>query len=266
MLVDTHCHVQALNFSGDLESTIREAKDAGVTRLLCISTSAADSKQAVDLAGRYEEVWAVVGLHPHDAKGGEKDIEIIESLASSKGVVAIGECGLDYYYKNSPKEDQKKMLIAQLELAKKYSLPLSLHIRGSKEDPADAFTEFFDIYDETYSMLDGVVHSFSASREILSMILERNLYVGVNGIATFAREAWQVDAFRAIPIQKMLLETDTPFLTPIPFRGKINTPKHIKTIAEFLASIREETFEEISKETTKNAIKLFGLDHELTRT
>ena len=166
-------------------------------------------------------------------------------------VVAVGETGLDYYYEHSSREDQKKLLRFQLDLASEYDLPLIFHIR-------EAFEDFWKIFDE-YKNIKGVVHSFSSGTEDLEQVLSRGLLVGLNGIMTFSKKAEQLDAARQVSLSSLLLETDAPFLTPVPFRGKIGEPKYVRVTAEFLAGLRGESLQEIADATTKNAHKLFKL-------
>ncbi len=171
------------------------------------------------------------------------------NLANKSKVVAVGETGLDYYYNHSPKEAQVKILRLQIELGLKHDLPLIFHVR-------EAFEDFWQVFD-SYKGVRGVVHSFSATRKELAEVLERGLYVGLNGIMTFTKKAEQLEAAKAMPLQKLLLETDAPFLTPVPYRGTICQPKHLRVTAEFLADLRGESLAELAKVTTKNTHNLF---------
>ena len=172
-------------------------------------------------------------------------------LATQPKVVAIGECGFDFYYNHSPKEAQIEVLKFQIELALEHNLPLVFHVR-------EAFDDFWPLFD-SYRGVRGVLHSFTDSKENLDKALERDLYIGVNGIATFAKNPAQLDVYRAIPLQKLLLETDAPFLTPTPYRGTINEPKRVGTVADFVADLRGENRENLSAATTSNAQTLFGI-------
>lgn len=268
--VDTHCHIQeAAQASGepfirekwekggftDPSQLIENAVADGVTRLICVGTTLPDSQQAVALAAQDPRCWASIGLHPHEAQKYVNDTDKLQkfcNLIVEERVVAVGECGLDYYYNHSPKADQEKLLRFQLDLAVEHGLPLIFHVR-------DAFDDFVRIFDE-YQGLRGVVHSFSAHREELDQILERGLYVGLNGIMTFAKDQGQLSAAAAVPLDKLVLETDAPFLTPVPYRGKICEPKHVRVTAEFLSKLRGESLEELAQTTTENARNLFGLD------
>ena len=211
----------------------------------------ADSELAVAFAQKHEGVWASIGIHPHEAKDhlGRDTQARFAALASLPKVVAVGECGLDYFYGHSPKEDQAAVLRFQLELALEYSLPLNFHVR-------EAFDDFWPIF-ENYRGVRGVLHSFTDSQENMERAVAHGLYIGVNGIATFTRDEAQLVTYRTIPQHSLLLETDAPFLTPKPFRGKVCEPKHVVHTAEFLAELRGTTVSELAVTTTTNARKLF---------
>ncbi|HVX24467.1 MAG TPA: TatD family hydrolase [Candidatus Saccharimonadales bacterium] len=268
-LVDTHCHIQSAGLTTGERSTreiwakdkhltrqvlVKNAVEAGVTRLICVGCDLADSQLAVEFVQSQSNCWASIGLHPHEAQHYSADpakLEQFKALVTKPKVVAVGECGLDYYYDHSPKTAQIPVLRAQIELALEYQLPLIFHVR-------EAFDDFWPIFD-SYQGIRGVLHSFTDNRENLNKALERGLYIGVNGIATFAKDPAQHVIYRTIPLQKLLLETDAPFLTPTPYRGTINESKRVGTIAEFMASLRDESLEHLAAVTTHNAQTLFGL-------
>lgn len=253
-LVDTHCHIHSADHPLPADEVLTRARASGVDRLILVGTDAADSQLAVEFALTHANCWASVGLHPHDAKLGAKTIARLRGLLTSDNrpnIVAIGECGLDYYYNYSPKNQQKAAFIAQLELAAEFDLPLIFHVR-------EAFTDFWRMLDD-FERVRGVVHSFSAELDELEQIIERGLYVGLNGIMTFNQDANQLDAAKAVPLTKMVLETDAPFLTPKPHRGTINEPRYVALVAEFLAHLRQDSPANVAKVTTTNAIELFNL-------
>lgn len=270
-LTDTHCHIHDLVAyeqtdnnetrarwlkagKPDPDEMIEAALDKGVTRLICVGTDVEDSRCATRFVQERENCWATIGIHPHEATKFVSDNNAQEefaSLANHPKVVAVGECGLDYFYNHSPKVDQVTMLRLQLELAQKNDLPLVFHVR-------EAFDDFWAIFDE-YKGLRGVVHSFSATQKELVQILKRNLYVGLNGIMTFTKSVEQLNAAKALPLQKILLETDAPFLTPHPFRGTICKPEHVRVTAEFLSELRGEPLESLAAATTQNAKDLFKI-------
>lgn len=256
MLVDTHCHVHDDGYELEAEQVIADAREAGVTRMICVGTDLRSSQQAVVFANKYDGVWASAGLHPHDSDN--EGTAGIGEVAKDPRCIAIGEIGLDYFYKNSHKDDQLVKLKEQLQIAQDNDLPLIFHVRGSKEDPDDAFNDFWPIFD-TFAPLEGVMHSFTGTRKQLELVLERGLHVGLNGIMTFSRDPEHAKMVQAIPAQKLLLETDSPYLTPTPFRGKINQPKYIVSVAQKIAELRGEDLADINRQTTKNAQKLFRI-------
>lgn len=266
-LVDTHCHLHEIEATESpirdrwfadkqgrsATSVIEAAKAEGVNRIICIGTTLADSELAVRFAHEHNNVWASIGIHPHEAKDHRtaEAQERFAALASDERVVAVGECGLDYYYNHSPKKDQEALLRFQIELALEHDLPLSFHVR-------DAFDDFWPIFD-SYRGVRGVMHSFTDNLTNLEKGLERGLYVGVNGIATFARDEAKNVINRTIPLERLLFETDAPYLTPYPYRGKVCEPKHVRTTAEFVADLRGISLEEIAAATTANAQTVFAV-------
>ncbi len=248
MLIDTHCHIHESTYPLDIETTIQNAYNRGVKQLICVGTSPESSLQAVRLAGGRDDVYAAVGVHPHETKDGWK--EIAQLLDDSK-IVAIGEIGLDYFYDHSPRDVQIEALKWQIELALDNNLPIIFHVR-------EAFDDFWPIFD-SYSGIRGVLHSFTDNRANLEAGLSRGLYIGVNGISTFTRDEDQKAAYQSIPLDRLLLETDAPFLTPAPLRGKVNEPAFVSIIAEHQATIRGIPIEQIAISTTANARALFAL-------
>jgi TatD DNase family protein len=244
MFVDTHCHLQFKKYD-DPAVVIDRSTEAGVSRMVCVGTSVKDSRLAINLANKYDSVWASVGVHPHEAN---TSLEIAE-LAGENRVVAIGEIGLDFFKNYTPKEDQIKALRQQLDTTVKLGLPYIFHVR-------QAWNDFWKIFDE-YKDLKGVVHSFSSTPKHLEEAISRGLYIGLNGIMTFTNDEAQLEAAKQVPLDKLLLETDAPFLTPAPFRSVQCEPKHVITTAEFIANLRQEPLEELARATTENATRLF---------
>jgi len=269
-LTDTHCHIheawRAVNGSDttaklwnkagrpDPDDIIARAHEAGVQRMICVGTTLPDSRMAIEFAKNHSGLSASIGIHPHEAKTYVNNFDaqkIFTSLAAQPSVVAVGECGLDYFYNHSPKQEQEKILRFQIELALERDLPMIFHVR-------EAFDDFWRIFDD-YRGIRGVIHSFSAGEKELAQIVERGLYVGQNGIMTFTKNEAQLRAAKAVPRNRLLLETDAPFLTPAPYRGTICEPKHVRVTAEFLAGLRDESFEDLAAATTQNARNLFGI-------
>lgn len=250
MIIDSHCHIHDTQFYPEgREGVYQRAVEASVQMIL-VGTSEADSREAVRFADTHDDAWAVAGVHPHDTKDGWQEIKVIIE-EKSKSLVGIGEIGLDYYYDNSPRLIQLQALEEQLQWAADNDLPVSFHVR-------DAFDDFWPVFDN-FSGVRGVLHSFTDTTETLEKALGRGLYVGVNGISTFTKDTQQQDMFARIPLEKMLLETDAPFLTPKPFRGKMNEPAFVKLVAEHHASLRKCDSAEIVQATTANARALFAL-------
>lgn len=270
--IDTHCHIQSVDGEGERatrelwakggdltsEQVIENAHASNVTRLICVGCDLPDSRLAIDFVQGRDNAWASIGIHPHEAKDYANDQDNqaeFAALAAKPKVVAVGECGLDYFYGHSPKADQIAILKFQIELALEHDLPMIFHVREALED----FWPVFDSYNSAAKPIRGVLHSFTDSQENLEKATQRGLYIGVNGIVTFAKKQSQIDVYRAIPIANLLLETDAPFLTPVPYRGTINEPKHVSTIAEFVAKLRGEDLAFLAAKTTDNARTLFGL-------
>jgi TatD DNase family protein len=273
--VDTHCHIQTADEGWQKDDFTRtkwlkagktspdpmvvSATAQGVTRLICVGNTLDDSIKAVSYVKTQPKAWASIGLHPHEAAkyvDNQAGLDEFKSLLTDNGskIVAIGECGLDYFYEHSPKEAQAKILRFQLGLAITYHLPMIFHVR-------DAFDDFWPIFDEfsPNGEITGVIHSFSATEVELEQVLNRGLYVGLNGIMTFTKDQRQLTAARAVPLDKLVLETDAPFLTPTPYRGNICEPSHVAVTANFLSDIRGDTLEELAAATTNNAVNLFNL-------
>lgn len=248
MLIDTHCHIHESNYPLDIGDVMTRARHHGVNQMICIGTNEQSSKEAVEFAHNHEHVYAAIGVHPHDTKDG---YTAIEPLFSNPNVVAVGEIGLDYFYTHSPREVQIQALETQIQMALDYNKPIIFHVR-------EAFDDFWPIFDN-FSGIKGELHSFTDTKEQLERALARGLYVGVNGISTFTKDEAQKEMFATIPIERLLLETDAPFLTPVPFRGKVNEPAFVRSVAEHHAKIRGLSLDEIATVTTANATALFAL-------
>jgi len=250
LLVDTHCHIHEPSYSLDADEVLHRGQVVGVEKVICVGTNELSSRQAIEFAATRDGVFASIGVHPHDTKEGWSEIEKIAS-GQQERLVAIGEIGLDYFYTHSPREIQIKALEEQLNIATKYNLPVIFHVR-------EAFEDFWPIFDN-FRDLKGVLHSFTDSEKNMEEGLKRGLYIGVNGISTFTKDQLQQQMFARVPLERMLLETDAPFLTPRPFRGTINEPAYIRRIAEYHAEGRGLSLEEVAAATTSNATALFGI-------
>lgn len=249
MLIDTHCHIHE-PYKLPLDDVLTHAGQQGVTQMICVGTSEESSHLAVAFAAEHPHAFASIGVHPHDTKDGYAAIAEIAD-AKPERLVAVGEIGLDYFYTHSPKEVQAEALKAQIEVALKHDLPIIFHVR-------EAFDDFWPIFD-SYEGIRGVLHSFTDSKENMQKAVEKGLYIGVNGISTFTKDEQQKAIFDAIPLERMVFETDAPFLTPHPYRGKINEPAYVRVVAEYHAQRRGISLEEIAKITSHNARALFQL-------
>lgn len=252
--VDTHCHIHFQDYQLDPEEVIAAAAAEGVTKLICVGCSMEDSSLGIQFAADHQRVWASIGVHPHEAARHLKEPDLAKRLglmARQPKVVAVGECGLDYFYAHASKADQLKLLTLQLDLAMQANLPVIFHVR-------QAFDDFWPIY-ERYKGLRGVLHSFTDSQANLERALGHGLYIGVNGIATFTKDESQKAMYKAIPLDRLLLETDAPFLTPTPYRGTINQSKYVRVTAAYLSNLRDESIDSIAVATSANALALFGV-------
>lgn len=261
---DTHCHIHEHSYQ-DADKALARAESAGVRRLICVGTDEVTSAEAVRFAESHENCWASVGLHPHEAKNGLEAVAQLEELLKSKSqnpsstkIVAIGECGLDYFYEHSSKDIQIEMFHAQMKLAQHYDLPVIFHVRdaSSGERRNSVWDDFWPIFDQ-YPGTRGVLHSYTDTTDNLTKGLDRGLYIGVNGISTFTNVDAQREMYAAIPLKKLLLETDAPFLTPVPHRGTVNEPAFMTYVAQHCADLHNTTLEELSTATQRNATHLF---------
>lgn len=248
-LIDSHCHIADADFPIERETALIRARDNGVGKIITVGTDEVDSLTAVEFAHQHDLVWATVGVHPHEAKRGAEFLTKI-NLKDPK-IVAIGEIGLDYHYNFSPRDVQAQILCQQIEVALAANLPIVFHVR-------EAFVDFWPIVDN-YDIKRAVVHSFSDNLDNLTQILSRGWYVGVNGLVTFTKDAAQIEAYKQIPLNKLLLETDAPYMTPSPLRGQPNEPANVKYVAESMAKQRGLAVDNLAEQTSRNAELLFSI-------
>ena len=249
--IDTHCHLDKLDSTP--EEAIIEAKQAGVQRMVTVSVDEPSLDFVSSMVQQFPEVYGSVGFHPHDAAELTEDLEQkIRKLAlEEKKLIAIGETGLDYHYMYSSAEVQQQVFSKQLQLAVELNLPVIMHSR-------EAETDTLNILQEIPVPSLGVAHSFTSSFEMAKTLIEMGWYIGINGIVTFKNAEDLREVVSWLPLDRLLLETDSPFLAPIPFRGKPNKPAHIPTIATFIAELREISLEQLSEQTSANAQRLFN--------
>lgn len=255
MLFDTHVHLNADQFEDDMEEVIDRAKQAGVDYMVVVGFDRVTIPKAISIAESHENIYAAVGWHPVDAIDmTEDDLKWIEELAAHPKVVAIGEMGLDYHWDKSPKEIQKEVFRKQIALAKKVKLPIIIHNREATEDIVEILQE------ENAQEVGGIMHCFSSTPEIAEQCLEMNFYISLGGPVTFKNAKEPKEVAKVVPINKLLIETDCPYLAPHPYRGKRNEPAYVKLVAEKIAELKEMSLEELGEHTTKNAKKLFGIN------
>lgn len=252
MLIDSHAHLEDEKYDEDRDDVIKRCRDE-LTLLINVGSSIETSKKSIELAENNGFIYAAVGIHPEHSQKEINDIGVIEELLSREKVVAIGEIGLDYYYGDPPVEYQKQCFIEQIRLAKKYDLPIIIHDR-------DAHGDVFDIVkSEWTSSLRGVFHSYSGSSEMAFQLIEMNFYISLGGPVTFKNAKKAVDVAMKVPIEKLLIETDSPYLTPVPYRGKRNEPINVRYVAQKIAEIKNMAFDEVCDITASNALKLFKI-------
>ncbi len=247
-LIDTHCHIHSNDYKLDSNEVYQRAIGGGIKKMICVGTDVDDSKMAIQFAHSRESVFASVGVHPHEAKHG---IDGLETILNSQKVVAVGEIGLDYFYSHSDPMVQKGIFESQLQLAQDNNLPVIFHVR-------EAFDDFWPIV-QNFSKIRGVLHSFTDSMTNLEKAIGLGLYIGVNGISTFTKDAGQQAMFAQIPLDLLLLETDSPYLTPQSRRGNVNEPVFLREVAEYISTVQSTPVDELATRTTQNATNLFHI-------
>jgi TatD DNase family protein len=254
MYFDSHAHYDDESFDEDRQTLLEKTLKEG--NVGCVINAAADinsSLRGIEFSKTYEYIYAAVGVHPHEVENmTEEDIRFLESLTKEKKVVAIGEIGLDYYYDLAPRDLQRKWFAAQLDLAKKVGLPVIIHSR-------EACQETFDLLKEK-QIEKGVIHCFSGSAELAKAYVKRGLYIGIGGALTFKNARKTLEVVEVIPLEKILIETDAPYLTPAPHRGKRNDSTYLQFVVEKIAEIKNISPEEVEIKTFENACRLFGLN------
>lgn len=255
MLFDTHAHLDDDRFDEDRDEVIRQCRQDGVDLILNAGSNMETSVKAIALSGKYEFIYAAVGVHPHDASDMDAETAAaLAALAENRKVRAIGEIGLDYHYDLSPRDVQKGRFIEQIDLARQLKLPVIVHDREAHGDVMDIFKK------TRIKEVGGVLHSFSGSVEMALECLKMGLYLSISGPVTFSNAKKTVEAVREIPLDMLLIETDSPYLTPVPYRGKRNYPGYVRLVAEKIAEIKGITFEEVAQKTMKNGKRLFGIE------
>ncbi len=254
MFIDTHAHLFFENFKEDVDDVIQRAKDNSVDFIVVPATDIKTAKEAIALAEKYEQIYATVGIHPHDTKDwNENLIPEIESLAKHPKVVAIGEIGLDYYYDFSPQDQQIKAFKSQLDLALKLELPVVIHNRDSDEDMMDIIQSYCG------TGLKAQFHCYNGSLDDALEFMKMNHFISFTGNITFKKSDGLRDILKHIDLNHIMLETDSPFMTPVPYRGKRNEPSYVKYVAQQIAEIHKLSLEDVGRITSLNAFRFFGI-------
>jgi TatD DNase family protein len=254
MLVDSHCHLDRLNlepYNGDLTAAIEAAHARGIQQMLCIGISLSNIQDVIDIAQRYPRVLASVGVHPCDVQAGMADASQLLAWAEQPKVVALGETGLDYHYETESKALQQESFILHLEVGGKAGLPIVVHTRDAREDTLALIKAHGNLEHA------GVLHCFTEDWDMAKRALDLNYYISISGIVTFKNAEQIRDVVRKMPLDRLLVETDSPYLAPVPYRGKPNEPKYVREVAEFIAEVRGLAFEELAQKTTENFYQLF---------
>ena len=244
---DSHAHVHDARMPGGTDAAVQAARDAGVVGMLTVGCDRATSLAAIAVAAEHPDVWATVGLHPHDAVDG---VESVADLLDAPGVVAVGEAGLDYYYDHSPRDVQRAAFAAQIQLAHERSLPLIIHTR-------DAWDDTFDVLAAEGAPERTVFHCFTGGPAEAARCLDLGAFVSFSGIVTFKNAADLREAAVLTPLDRMLVETDAPYLAPVPHRGRPNQPAYVAHVAQCIADLRDVPLDDVASATTANAALAF---------
>jgi TatD DNase family protein len=259
MFIDSHCHIDGPEYDADREEVIVRAREAGVTTMLNVGTGDPHSgaiDRAVDLAEKQEGVYAAVGVHPHDAKLFDDAAErrLLDLVRQSQRVIAWGEIGLDYHYDHSPRDVQQEVFRRQLRLAREVNLPVVIHSREADDDTIAILREELTDYRR-----GGVLHCFGGSRAMAQNAIKLRFFISFAGNLTFKKAEDLREVARQLPLDRLLIETDCPYLTPVPFRGRRNEPAHVIETARCLAGIHDKEVEDIGRVTSENFVRLFGV-------
>jgi len=255
MLVDSHCHLDRLKIENlddtAMQQVINDAHAEGVEHILCVGIDMNNAPVVKGIAEKFEQVYASVGVHPLDAESMISADTLIQAADHPK-VVAIGETGLDYYYSKDNAAVQQENLVMHLQVAKQLDLPVIIHTRDAKQDTLDLLKQ------DACRERAGVLHCFTEDWDMAKQAIDLGFYISFSGIITFKNAQELKDVAKKVPLENMLVETDAPYLTPVPFRGKPNYPKHTRQVAEYIAELKQVPFEDVAKQTTDNFFKLFN--------
>jgi len=255
MLFDTHAHLNADDFRDDLEEVIERANNVGVSDIVVVGFDHPTIERTMELVEKYDHIYGCIGWHPVDAIDcTEEELQWIEQLCKHPKIVAYGEIGLDYHWDKSPKDIQQKLFRKQIRLAKKLRLPIAIHTRDAMEDTMTILKE------EHAEEVGGIMHCFSGSVETAKECIKMNFYISLGGPVTFKNAKRPKAVAKEVPLDRILIETDCPYLTPHPYRGTRNEPAYVKLVAEQIADLKGISYEELAEVTTKNAKLVFGIE------
>ena len=254
MLVDSHCHIPMLGKEMDVNEVIANAKALGVEHMLCVSVDLETYPEILSLAEEHERIYASVGVHPNTTMQDEVSQETLVELAANEHVIAIGETGLDYFRSEGDLEWQRDRFRTHIKAAKSVNKPLIIHTRNVGED----ITRILD--EEGADEVGGVMHCFVEDWETAQKAMDMNFYISFSGIVTFKNAKEVQEVAKQVPLEQMLVETDSPYLTPMPYRGKPNQPGYTRYVAEFIAELKGISFEQVAEQTTTNFFNLFNID------
>lgn len=251
-LIDCHCHLTDEAFDSDRLFIINDLSNFAIRGIINPATNIEDSKKAIALSEKFDNFYPMVGIHPEEVDHiNDKDLEELEILAKNDKVLAIGEIGLDYYWKDDNKDRQKEIFIHQLQLARKLDLPAVIHVRDSKDDIIEILKDYTDLKIQ--------IHCFSDDRKTLNTYMDMGFYISIGGVVTFANGTNEKVAARNVPIERLMLETDSPYLTPEPYRGLRNDPRRVVEVARTIADLRDMKIDKLAKRCYKNTVEFFNL-------
>jgi len=256
MLIDSHAHIQGKEYAGEAEAVIARARAAGVETIIAVGGAGdmSSNSEAVRLANAFPNIYATVGMHPHDAKDvGVEELAVLKNLAADSKVVAIGETGLDYYYSHSPHDVQRRVFGQFIRMARQTQLPIVVHERDAAQDAAELLRR------EGAGELRGVIHCFTGNFAAACAYLDLGFYLSFTGIITFKNADALREVVSKVPLERMLVETDSPYLTPVPHRGRRNEPAYVRFVADAIAKVKDLEVEEVAQVTTANVKQLFRI-------
>ena len=251
-LIDSHCHLTDEAFDNDRLFILNDLSNFAINGIINPATNLDDSKKAIELSYKFDNFYPMVGIHPEDIEEiNDKDLIELEAMARNDKVVAIGEIGLDYYWKDENKDRQKEILIYQLNLARKLNLPAVIHVREAKDDAIEILKDYTDLKIQ--------IHCFSDDLNTLNTYMDMGFYISIGGVVTFSNVENEKVAVRNVPIERLMLETDSPYLSPEPYRGLRNDPRKVIEVARKVAELRDMKIDKLAKRCYKNTVEFFNL-------